>query len=179
VRVTGGAIMAEFASADALVEAVGALVNARYGALETYAPFDIPELDAALHRPRSRIPMLVFLGGLAGLVLAYGIQWFADVVDYPLDVGGRPLHAVPAFIPSTFEGTVLGAALVAFFGLLWILRLPELWAPEFEVDGFERATIDRFWVRVGSIQSQLDAANAERLLRGAGAIRIVSAEDAA
>ncbi len=169
-------VIAEFASADALIGAVGALGRERYGALETYAPFDIPELDALLHRPRSRIPVLVFLGGLAGLVVAYGIQWFADVFDYPLDVGGRPLHAVPAFIPATFEGTVLCAALVAFFGLLWVLRLPELWASEFEVEGFERATVDRFWVKVGSIQSDIDAANAERVLRVAGAVRVVRAE---
>jgi hypothetical protein len=80
---------------------------------------------------------------------------------------------VPAFIPATFEGTVLAAALVAFFGLFISLRLPELWHPVFEIEGFDRATVDRFWIEVGGVQSELDADETRRIVNAAGALRVV------
>jgi hypothetical protein len=166
-------ILGEFASADAMLEALDALRRARYQDVETYAPFDVPEVDERLGARRSRIGWLALAGGVAGLVVGYGIQWWADVHAYPLDVGGRPLHAVPAFVPATFEGTVLGAALAAFVGLLLWLRLPRLWDSVDEIEGFERVSADRFWVAVGALWTEHDRANAERLLRDAGAHRTV------
>lgn len=154
--------------------ALDALRRERYHDLDTYAPFDMPELDEPLGLRRSRLGWLVVAGGALGLVAGYGIQWWANVRSYPLDIGGRPVHAVPAFVPATFEGTVLVAALAAFFGLLLVLRLPKLWAPEDEIEGFERATIDRFWIAIGTLASDLDRAHAEELLRRAGAHRIIS-----
>jgi hypothetical protein len=118
----------------------------------------------------------VAAAGVLGLVLSYGIQWYADTWDYPLNVGNRPVHPVLAYIPATFEGTVLLAALAAFFGLWFVLRLPKLWDPVFEIDGFERATIDRFWVSVECRDAGYDAERASRLLGDAGAIRTVRVE---
>jgi hypothetical protein len=149
--------LAEFDSVDALATAAAALHTLGYRALETYSPFPVPQVDARLGLRRSRLGRLVFGGGVTGALLGYGIQWYADVKAFPLMVGGRPLHAVPAFIPATFEATVLGAALAAFFGFLMTLRLPELWHPVFEVEGFERASADRFWIAVGDEDPLFDA----------------------
>lgn len=166
-------LVGEFASEAAFTRALDALSRERYHDIETYAPYDIPEIDARLGRRRSRIGWVALLGGIAGLVIGYGIQWWANVHDYPLDIGGRPIHAVPAFIPSTFEATVLGAALALVFGLAIWVRVPTLWAPIDEVDGFERASIDRFWIALSAFASNEDGLHAEQILRDAGAVRTV------
>jgi hypothetical protein len=167
-------LLAEFGSADELSRALEALQAAGYRQLETYTPFDMPRTTPALGLRRPWLPWIIFLGGLAGGVASYWIQWFANAWSYPLNVGGRPINPVPAFIPATFEGTVLAAALVAFFGLFISLRLPALWHPVFEIDGFERATVDRFWIEVGGVQSDLDARELRRIVGDAGALRVVS-----
>ena len=167
-------VMAEFASADAMLAALDALRGGRYHAIETYTPFDMPEVDARLDRPRSRIGWVGLAGGLVGLALGYGVQWWANVHRYPMNAGGRPAHAAPAFIPATFDATVLCAALALFVGVLLRLRLPRLWDPVDEVDGFTSVTCDRFWIVVDAIVSDHDGENAERLLRDAGARRTVT-----
>jgi hypothetical protein len=166
--------MAEFASPERMLDALGVLRRGRYEQIETYTPFDLPEVDERLGLRRSRLGWLALVGGLIGLAVSYGIQWWANVHVYPLNVGGRPVHAVPAFIPATFEGSVLGAALALFAGLLVRLGLPRLWDPADEVRGFQRASADRFWIVVDGIVSDQDRANAEQLLREAGARRTVS-----
>lgn len=166
-------LLAEFDSAPRLIAAVERLRREKYHDLETYAPFDIPELDAPLGLRRPRLGWFVLAVGVAGLVLAYGIQWWANVHSYPLNVGGRPVHSVPAYIPATFEGTVLAASLASFFGLFLVLRFPRLWSIEDEVPGFDRASIDRFWVAMHIFASDHDRDHAERLLKEAGALRTV------
>ena len=167
-------LLAEFANAADLLRAVEALRRERYHDLETYTPFDIPELDAPLGLKRSFIGWIALAGGLAGLVVAYGIQWWANVHSYPLSVGGRPQHAVPAFIPATFEGMVLAASLAVFFGVLLVLRLPRLWSMEDDVEDFQRASIDRYWLSMRTFASERDRSRAERLLHDAGALRTVT-----
>lgn len=166
-------VLGEFASAPAMLAGVDALRRGGYDDLETFTPFDIPEVDERMGIGRSRLGWLVAAGGLAGLVAAYLIQWWANVHDYPLNSGGRPVHAVPAFLLVTFEGTVLVAAFAAFFGLLIWLRLPRLWAPIDEIDGFNRASVDRFWIAVGGVDRNERRDEAQRILQGAGAVRTV------
>ncbi len=177
VRDGPGRVLGEFTTADSMLAGIDALMREGYRTLETFTPFDMPELDARLGLRRSRIGWLVAAGGFVGMVLAYGIQWWANVHDYPLNSGGRPVHAVPAFLLATFEGTVLFAAFAAFFGLMIWLRLPRLWAPVDEVDGFGRASVDRFWIAVGIPAGESGASNggarAAELMRGAGALRTV------
>lgn len=163
-------VLGEFTSADSMLVAVDALRHAGYDLLETFTPFDIPELDERLGLRRSRLGWLVAAGGLVGMILAYGIQWWANVYNYPLNSGGRPIHAVPAFIFPTFEGTVLCAAFAAFFGVLAWLRLPKLWAPIDEVEGFGRASVDRFWIAVGAVGSDERGERAQQILRESGAL---------
>src|SRR5690348_5875430 len=140
-----GAYAAEFASAEALSEAVRVLSAKGYTRVETYSP--VP-LTHGIPQPRSRLPAIVFLGGLLGGIASYAIQWYADAYAYPIDIGGRPANAIPAFLIPTFEGTVLCAALTAFFGFFVIARLPRLWHPIFELDGFQRVTVDRYWLAI-------------------------------
>ena len=143
-----GAYLAEFDDEEPFVAAVSALHEHGYVKLEAYSPYPIPRVEAALSSHRSPLPVIVFVGGAAGGALGYWIQWFANVVSYPLNIGGRPAHATPAFFIPTFETTVLCAALAAFIGLFALLRLPRPWHPMFDVDGFERASIDRFWIAI-------------------------------
>jgi hypothetical protein len=171
-------LVAELESADALEAAVRALEALGYRSVETFAPLDLPEGEAVRGVHRSRLGPYVFGGGVVGAVLGYGIQWYADVRVFPLRVGGRPLHAVPAFIPATFEATILGAALVAFFGVLVALRLPELWHPVFEVEGFERASADRFWVAVGEDDPAFDRERTRADLASLDPLRVVPIPEA-
>jgi mono/diheme cytochrome c family protein len=172
----GGSIrlLAEFDTAPALLAAVELLRRERYHDLEAYTPFDIPELDEPLGLRRPHLGWFVLVAGIAGLLVSYGIQWWANVHSYPLNVGGRPQHAMPAFVLATFEGTVLAAALAAFSGMLIVLRLPKLWSIEDEIDQFHRASIDRFWIAMHTFASEDDRAHAEGLLREAGALRTVT-----
>jgi hypothetical protein len=171
-------VLGEFDNPGALIACVKVLRHAGHGKMETFTPYDMPELDGWLGLRRSRIGWLVALSGLVGMILAYWIQWWANVHNYPLNSGGRPAHAVPAFLLPTFEGTVLLAAFGAFFGLLLWLRLPKLWAPIDEVPGFGRASVDRFWVAVGGIDSAVRVSSVERIMRDAGAVNTFGPVDA-
>jgi hypothetical protein len=166
--------LAEFATPDALLAALARLRALGYARLETYTPFPVEGVEAHLGIRRSRIPVVAGLSALAGGIAAYAIQWWCSAVSYPLNVGGRPLHSAPAFIPITFEMSVLGAATAIVVALLWCVRLPRLWHPVFQVDGFERASIDRFWLGVDVTDPRFVAPRLEDELRELGALRVAN-----
>jgi hypothetical protein len=170
-----GACMAEFGSARELTEAVRAFSARGYTRLETYSP--VP-LAAGIPRRRSRLPVVVFIAGAIGGVLSYLIQWYANAYAYPLDIGGRPAHAIPAFLIPTFEGTVLAASLAAFIGFFVIARLPQPWHPVFEIDGFERATVDRYWLAVDAADPRFAPDRTVRELEALAPLRVVQLEPA-
>jgi hypothetical protein len=118
----------------------------------------------------------VFIAGLLGGIVSYAIQWYANAYAYPLDIGGRPAHAVPAFIIPTFEGIVLSAALAAFVGFFLVTRLPQPWHPVFEIDGFERTTIDRYWLAVDPADPRGEPDLTARELLALSPLRIVRLE---
>jgi hypothetical protein len=140
-----GAYLAEFGSADELSTAVRSLYQKGYTQLETFSP--VPLVDGVRAR-RTRLPVAVFIAGLAGGVASYAIEWYANAYAYVQDLGGRPAHAVPAFLIPTFEGAVLAASLAAFIGFFVSTGLPRFWHPVFEIDGFGRATADRYWLAI-------------------------------
>jgi hypothetical protein len=168
-----GAYMAEFGSARELTAAVRAFSERGYTRIETYSP--VP-LTSGIPRSRSRLPVVVFIAGAIGGVLSYLIQWYANAYAYPLDIGGRPAHAIPAFLIPTFEGTVLAASLAAFIGFFVIARLPEPWHPVFEIAGFERATIDRYWLAVDAADPQCTPERTVRELNALSPLRLVQLE---
>lgn len=143
-----GAYVAEFTDERQFAGAVTMLHDAGYRRMEVYTPFPVPTVDALLPNPPSVLPLMVFVAGIGGAILSYWIQWYTNAVSYPLNIGGRPAHAAPAFFIPTFEGTVLCASVIAFVALFAILRLPRPWHPMFEVPGFERASVDHFWLAI-------------------------------
>lgn len=165
-------LLAEFETPEALVAAARRLRAAGFTRLAAYTPFPVEGLDEALALPRSRVPVAVLLSGLAGGALAFVGQGWTNGIDYPLDVGGRPLFSWPAFVPITFELTVLFAAFGAVIGVLAAAGLPRLWHPVFEVEGFERATIDRFFLGVDEADALYVADRVAGQLLGLGALRV-------
>lgn len=172
-----GAYAAEFDDEESFTLAVKTLRQHGYSKIAAYSPYPVPDVEEPAGRsgsgPRALLPRIVFFAGLAGGAFGYWIQWFANAVSYPLNIGGRPAHATPAFFIPTFEATVLCASLAAFLGLFAILRLPRPWHPIFEVDGFERASIDRFWVAVDADDQRSDEAFTPGSLEQLHALRIV------
>ncbi len=172
-------LMAEFATGAALLGGVRALRDAGLSRFDAFTPYEVDGLQDALGVRRSRLPWIVLVAGLFGGGAAYLLQWWINVVNYPLDIGGRPYHSAPAFIPITFEMTVLCAAAAALLSAILLGGLPALWHPVFDVEGFERATIDRFWLAVDRGDSALDRERDTIVLEAAGALRIVWLGDAA
>ena len=119
-------LMAEFESPEDLIEATRGAYDQGYRMMEAYTPFPVEGLAEALGFHSNRVPRTVLLGGLVGGLSGYFMQWYSAVIAYPLNVGGRPLHSWPAFIPVTFELTVLGASLAAVVGMLAMNGLPRL-----------------------------------------------------
>lgn len=139
-------LLAEFPSAQALCAAARHVRAHGYTHAEAYAPFAIEGLDTILGAQPDRVAPGALLGGLLGGAGAYFLQWYAAVLDYPVNAGGRPLHSWPAFIPATFELTILGAAVAALVAVLACSGLPRLHHPLFEVDEFELASRNRFFL---------------------------------
>jgi hypothetical protein len=164
-------LVAEFETAEQIVAAAKALHAKGYRNLDGYTPFPILELERALGLKRSPANWYVFGAGLFGAGFAYWFQWFCNAFDYPLNVGGRPPHSAPTQIPITFETTVLFGGLTAFFFLLVNARLPTAIShPVHEVPGFERATIDRFFLAVSANDPRFDLTETSTDLEELGAM---------
>lgn len=165
-------LVAEFTSADAMIAALRRLRELGYRDMDAFTPYPLKEAQEALGLPRSKLTVVVFAFGLLGGALAYLIQWWTNAYDYPLNVGAYPPHSVPSFIPITFETTVLFGALAGFIGLFAACGLPKLWDPLFEVEGFGRASIDRFFVAIDARDPRFDRAGIVEALTGFGALRV-------
>jgi hypothetical protein len=139
-----------FASSQAVKDAALQLRSLGFRELEAYTPYPIEGLDELLRPQRRRfwLPLVIGLGALFGVVWGYFIQYWDEAWNYPINVGGRPHNSWPAFTIGGFEFTVLCAIAAAFFGLLAFCRLPRLYHPIFEAPGFERASVDRFFLCV-------------------------------
>ncbi len=138
-------LMAEFLTAAEILDATRRAWLAGYREMDAYTPYTVEGLAAALGMKQTRIPAIVFLGGLVGAVAGFLMQYYSMAIDYPFNVGGRPLNSWPVFVPIMFEVLVLVAALAAFLGLMFLNGLPQPHHPVFNVPGFERASQDRFF----------------------------------
>lgn len=157
-------IMAEFRTPDALMEAVRAAQRSGFTKIDAFSPFPLTDLSKELGVRTTIIPWIALVAGLIGAAVQYGSQYWMNVVDYPLNVGGRPLHSWPAFIPSTLIVAILWAGAATLLGLLLILRLPRLHHPVFAVPDFERASEDRFFLCIMSSDPLFDPASSRLFL---------------
>jgi hypothetical protein len=149
-------LAAEFETDAELMHAAEEAHAHGYRKMDAYTPFPMAGLAEALGK-KNHIPLLVLLSGILGGCSAYFMEWFANVVSYPINIGGRPLHSWPAFIPITFELTVLGASLTAFFFSLGLSGLPHPYHPMFNLPEFERASQDRFFLCIEADDTLFDA----------------------
>ena len=139
-------LMAEFHSPETLLRAAERASQQGFKRMDAYTPFPIEGLAEALGIGPTRVPLIVLIGGIIGCLGGFFLQYWFAVIDYPLNVGGRPLNSWPAFIPVTFEMTILCAALAAFLGVLALNGLPMPYHPVFNVEQFELASRNRFFL---------------------------------
>ncbi len=165
-------LLAEFEDAHSLVEAARLTRQAGYRKIDGYSPFPIEELTEAMAIRSTKLPLLVFLGGLLGGIGAYALQYYASVIAYPLNVGGKPDHSWPSFIPVTFEVTILIAALAAILGMFALNGLPQPYHPCFHIERFALATRDRFFLSVEAGDPQFDLEKTKEFLEKLGAYQV-------
>jgi hypothetical protein len=170
-------VMAEFSDPSSLVAATSRAREAGYRQMDAYSPFPIEELHEALGEHDSRLPLLVLIGGLLGCIGGYGLQYWVSVIAYPINVGGKPFHSWPAFIPVTFECTILAAALSAVLGMLALNGLPMPYHPVFNVRRFALASRNRFFLVIEARDKQFDLDATRRFLETLHPLEIVTVED--
>ena len=159
-------VVAEFDSAEALLQAAIRAREAGHAGLQAYTPFEIEGLADAVGFPRSRIPAITLVAAILGGAGGYFMQWYAAVVSFPINIGGRPAHSWPMFIPVAFEMTILCGSLAAVVAFLVGSRLPSLHHPVFDAPGFVRATRDRFFLALPAAAEGFDRQAARRTLQG-------------
>ena len=161
-------LMAEFDSAQSLVDAAHKTHAAGYQKIDAYSPFPIEGLAEAIGFTKNSVPLVVLIGGLVGGLSGYLMQYWIAAISYPINVGGKPYHSWPAFIVVTFEMTILFAGLSAVFGMLALNGLPMPYHPVFNVPRFAFATKDRFFLIVFCSDPKYDTAETRRFLEGIG-----------
>jgi hypothetical protein len=167
-------VMAEFPAPEALIAAVAAARDAGFTRLDAFSPFPLPEVAEALRvRPRV-IPWIAVVTAVIGAAVQYGSQYWMNAVDYPLNVGGRPLHSWPTFIPSTIIVAILWAGAATLLSMLLIIRLPRLHHPVFAVPGFERASEDRFFLLILGDDPLFDDHRVRAFLQGLAPVAVRS-----
>ena len=157
--------MAQFDSPSALVAAARETYAAGYRRINGYSPFPIEELSEAIGFTRTSLPLIVLIGGILGGLGGFFMQYWMEVIDYPINVGGKPFNSWPAFIPITFECTILAAAFAAVLGMLALNKLPQPYHPVFNAPNFALAPRDSFFLVIESKDPKFDHDEAVRFLK--------------
>lgn len=162
-------VMAEFDSAQDLVDAAKKTMSGGYSKVEAYTPIPIEELNDIIHKKRTHLSKFVFVGGLTGMSSGFLLQYWTSAIDYPLNIAGRPLASWPSFIIPSYELTILFAALTAAIGMLLLNGLPQPYHPVFNVPRFSLASTDKFFLVIESKDPRFDQATTTRFLGDLGA----------
>jgi len=157
-------LMAEFDGPTDLLAAAKSAHAEGYRRMDAYSPFPVEGLAEAIEVRHTRLPLLVLLAGLFGALVGFASQYYVTVFDYPLNVGGRPLNSWPAYIPITFEVTILFAALTAVVGMIALNRLPMPYHPVFNVPRFALASREQFFLCIEAADSRFDREGTRRFL---------------
>jgi hypothetical protein len=157
-------LLAEFDTPTDLVVAAKRAYAAGYRKMDAYSPYPIEEASEAIGFHKTRVPLIVLLGGILGGCSGYALQYWINVISYPLNVGGRPWHSWPAFIVPTFEMTVLFAGLSGVFGMFALNGLPMPYHPLFNVDRFSAVTRDRFFLCIEAADPKFDLLDTQEFM---------------
>lgn len=168
-------LLAEFPSSEELLRAAQSATAAGYRRLDAYSPMPIEGLAEAIGHERTRLPLVVLIGGLVGAATGYLMQYWMTM-DYPMNIGGRPLHSWPAFIPVTFEMTILFASLAAVLGMLALNGLPRPNHPLFAVPEFSLATQDKYFLCIETTDPQFDIEGTQAFLINLNPTRVTLVE---
>jgi hypothetical protein len=166
-------LLAEFAGPDELVRAAEEVSKAGYSRVETYTPFAVEGVPEALHFRPFAVAVIFLVAALLSAAAGYFMEYYASVISYPENIGGRPLHSWPSFVPITFEMGVLGGVLGGVFGMLLLNRLPRYSHPVSNVERFRAASSDAFFLCVESSDPRFERELTQKMLRHAGAIEVM------
>ena len=170
-------VMAEFDDPSALVAAANRAREEGYRQMDAYSPFPIEELHDAMGKHHSRLPLVVLIGGMIGCLGGFAMQYWVSAMAYPINVGGKPLNSWPAFIPVTFECTILAAALSAVLGMLALNGLPMPYHPVFNVPRFAMASRNRFFLVIEAKDVKFELKETRRFLETLGPREVTTVED--
>jgi hypothetical protein len=160
-------VMAEYESGQQLVDAARKTMAQGFTRVEAYSPVPIEDLNTIIHKTRTVLPKLVLAGGLTGMATGFALQYWASVIEYPMNVGGRPLASWTTFIVPSYELTILFASLTAAVGMIALCGLPQPYHPVFNVDRFSMASSDKFFLVIESTDPKFS--DASGFLQGTGA----------
>lgn len=166
-------IIAEFSDPQTLLDAANRTREAGYTNFEAYSPFPIHGLAEAVGFHKSRFSALVLAGGIIGGIGGFFMCWYANVISYPLNIGGKPLNSWPAWIPITFECTILLAAFAAVFGMLGLNGLPMPYHPVFNIERFSQASRDKFFLVIQSRDPKFEIDEAWKFLETLGPREVI------
>ncbi len=169
-------VMAEFESSDALVVAARRTMAQGFTKVEGYSPVPIEELNTIIHKKRTFLPSIVLAGGLTGMATGFGLQYWASVLEYPMNVGGRPQASWPTFIVPSYELTILFSSLAAAIGMIVLNGLPQPYHPVFNVPRFSLASSDSFFLVIESIDPKFDEHSTKTFLNSLGAKGVYDVE---
>ncbi|HEX9545269.1 MAG TPA: DUF3341 domain-containing protein [Pyrinomonadaceae bacterium] len=169
-------IMGEFNNPSDLVAAARSTYEAGYRRINGYSPYPIEELSEAIGFTRTSLPLIVLIGGILGGLGGFFMQYWMEVINYPLNVGGKPYNSWPAFIPITFECTVLLAAFAAVLGMLVLNKLPQPYHPVFNAPNFALATRDRFFLVIEANDPRFSHDETTQFLNTVGASNVSDVE---
>jgi hypothetical protein len=170
-------LMAEFGSAQALLDAAKKVGDAGYTKTDAYSPLPIHGLAEALGFKERLVAPTVLVGGITGALTGYGLCYWTSVIEWPMNIGGRPYHSWVSFIPPTFEVTILFAAFAAVFGMLALNGLPQPYHPVFNVERFSHASQDAFFLAIEATDPKFDAAATRQFLTSLHAKAVVQVEN--
>jgi len=170
-------LLAEFDSAQALLTAAHKVRAAGFTQTDAFSPMPIHGLAEALGFREHKVPKVTLAAGITGALAGYGLQYWTQVIAYPMNIGGRPFHAWVSFIPPAFETTILFAAFSAAISMLALNGLPQPYHPLFNHDGFKRATQNGFFLAIEATDPRFDVERTRVFLAELNAREVVAVDE--